>query len=157
MTTPGLSTWPPSDPKFKRSEVTATVGVGDPVWERAADQVLRWTVKTRSGFTVDSPGPVSPGDRALVTARLLGATVVEPVEVAAVVREPDRVGFAYRTLPGHPVDGEEAFIVHRDGDQVRLTIRSLTRAAPRQPWRVLFPLLRIVQRAVRRRYRRALR
>jgi uncharacterized protein (UPF0548 family) len=52
--------------------------------------------------------------------------------------------------------GEEAFIVPRNGDDVRLTIRSLTRAASRQPWRMLFPLLLVAQRIVRRRYLRAL-
>ena len=79
----------------------------------AAAEALRWKVKTRSGFTVDSSGPVVPG--------------------------------------------EEAFVVHREGDDVRLTIRSLTRAAPQQPWRTLYPALRIAQRIVRRRYLRALR
>lgn len=79
----------------------------------AAAEALRWKVKTRSGFTVDSSGPVVPG--------------------------------------------EEAFVVHREGDDVRLTIRSLTRAAPQQPWRTLYPALRIAQRIGRRRYLRALR
>jgi len=92
-----------------------------------------------------------------VTARVLGVTVIEPVEVVTVVQEHDRVGFAYRTMPGHPVSGEEAFIVHRQGDEIRLTIRSLTRAAPQQPWRALYPALRIAQKIVRRRYLRALR
>ncbi|WP_434318167.1 DUF1990 family protein [Leifsonia sp. P73] len=90
--------------------------------------------------------------------RVLGVTVVEPVEVVAVVEEDDRVGFAYRTLPGHPVDGEEAFVVHRDtGGDIVLTVRSLTRPAPQQPWRILHPLLRVAQVVARRRYLRALR
>ena len=157
MTNPDLRDWPPGDSSYRRSEVSAVVGTGDTAWERAAGEVLRWRVKTASGFAVDSQGPVARGDRAVVTARLFGVTVVEPVEVVAVVEEADRVGFAYSTLPGHPVSGEEAFIVHRHGDQVRLTIRSLTRAASDQPWRALYPLLRIAQRIARRRYLRALR
>lgn len=157
MTTPDLRHWPPSKPDYRRSEVSAVVGRGGVVWESAAREVLRWKVKTASGFAVDTDGPVSPGDRVAVTARLLGVTVVEPVEVVTVISGADRVGFAYRTLPGHPVSGEEAFIVHRDGDDVRLTIRSLTRAAPQQPWRTLYPLLLVAQRIVRRRYLRALR
>jgi uncharacterized protein (UPF0548 family) len=157
VTSPDLRRWPPSDRKYRRSEVTAVVGSGDLVWQRAATDVLRWKVKTASGFDVDTTGPVSAGDRVVVTARTFGLTVVEPVEVVAVVQEPDRSGFSYRTMPGHPVDGEEAFIVHRRGDDVHLTIRSLTRAAERQPWRVLYPLLLVAQRIVRRRYLRALR
>jgi len=133
------------------------VGRGDAKWEQAAFDVLRWKVKTASGFSVDAPGPVSQGDDVIVTANICGVTVVEPVEVLSVVQEPDRVGFAYRTMPGHPVRGEEAFIVHRHGDEVQLTIRSLTRAAPQQPWRLLYPLLLIAQQVARRRYLRALR
>lgn len=157
MTSPHLDPWPLSGQGYRRTEVTALVGSGDAVWQRVADDVLRWKVKTASGFAVDSPGPVSPGDRVVVTARPFGLTVVEPVEVTDVVQGPGRAGFSYRTLPGHPVDGEEAFLVQRRGNEVHLTIRSLTRAAPRQPWRLLFPVLLIAQRVVQRRYLRALR
>jgi uncharacterized protein (UPF0548 family) len=157
MTSPDLHAWPTFDAGYRRSEVSAVVGRGDECWERATGQVLLWGVKTASGFSVDSPGPVSSGDRVLVTAHFLGARVLEPVEVVAVVLEPTRVGFAYRTLPGHPVSGEEAFIVHRNGEEVRLTIRSLTGPAAEQPWRALYPFLLVVQRVVRRRYLRALR
>lgn len=157
MTCPDLPDWPPTDRSHRQSEISALIGRGDAVWERAAHDVLRWGVKTASGFTVDSSGPVSAGERVTVTARVLAVTVVEPVEVVDVVDEADRVGFSYRTLPGHPVSGEEAFIVHRHGDDVRITVRSLTRAAPQQPWRALYPLLRVAQLIARRRYLKALR
>jgi uncharacterized protein (UPF0548 family) len=157
MTTPESAAWLPSDPDFRRSEVSALIGSGDAVWERVSADVLRWRVKTESGFVVDSDQPVRPGQRLVITARMLGVSITEPVEVVAVVEDADRVGFAYRTLPGHPVSGEESFIVERSGDQVRLVVRSLTRAAPQQPWRALFPLLLVAQRVARRRYLRALR
>ncbi|MBN9199793.1 MAG: DUF1990 family protein, partial [Microbacterium chocolatum] len=70
---------------------------------------------------------------------------------------PTRVGFAYRTLPGHPVHGEEAFIVHRRGAEVVFTVRSLTAPAPSGGWRWAYPLLRVAQVVARRRYLRALR
>ncbi|MGO2747066.1 DUF1990 family protein [Microbacterium sp.] len=157
MTYPARIEWPPTDNRHRRSEATASIGHGDAVWERASRDVLRWKVKTRSGFTVDNDTPTTEGDRVLVTARVLGMKIVEPVEVVNVVNEPDRVGFSYRTLPGHPVSGEEAFIVHRRADEVFLTVRSLTRPAPQQPWRALYPFLRVAQVIVRRRYLRALR
>ncbi|WP_449372742.1 DUF1990 family protein [Arthrobacter psychrolactophilus] len=141
---------------FRRSEVSVSLGSGEALWRRAVSDVLLWKVKTRSGFRVDSNEPVAQGQGVLVTASALGFTVVEPVEVVTVVSLPDRVGFAYRTLPGHPVNGEEAFIVHRRGDEVVLTIRSLTRAASEQLWRLLFPALLLMQRVVRRRYLRSL-
>ncbi|ALV45062.1 hypothetical protein MB46_05620 [Arthrobacter alpinus] len=157
MTEPASLSWTPPGGSRRPFEITAVVGYGDDAWKRAAEDVLRWKVKTRSGFRVDSTGPVVAGERVTVTVTALGVTVVEPVEVVAVVQNDARVGFAYRTLPGHPVSGEEAFIVHRVGQEVRLTLRSLTRAAPQQPWRGLFPLLLLAQRIVRRRYLRALR
>lgn len=157
MTSPDLGQWPPSGGKYRRSEVSSRIGAGDLVWERSVAGVLRWRVKTASGFTVSSAASVRPGDRVDVTAHLFGVRVLEPVEVVAVVEEPERVGFSYRTLPGHPVSGEEAFVVSRHGDEVHLTVRSLTRASPQQPWRALFPVLLVVQAIVRRRYLRALR
>jgi len=102
---------------------------------------------------VVGPVPVSVGDRPLIRVRLLGISVVEPVEVVHVVMERDRVGFAYRTLPGHPVRGEEAFIVDRDDDGVvSITVRSLTARSDVAGWRAVHPILRVAQRIARRRY-----
>lgn len=157
MTNPAQPEFSPHEGGYRQSEVSAVVGNGVASWERASHDVLYWKIKTASGFTVDSSGPVVPGENVNVTARMFGISVVEPVQVVSVVQEKDRVGFAYKTLPGHPVSGEEAFIVHRHGDEVRLSVRSLTRPSPQQPWRMLYPLLLIIQRIVRRRYLRALR
>ncbi|TVY00241.1 DUF1990 family protein [Mycolicibacterium porcinum] len=78
-------------------------------------------------------------------------------QVVAIVDGEDRCGFAYGTKRGHPVCGEEAFVVHRDGSgTVSMTLRSPTRPAPEGDWRVLFPELLIAQRYFRRRYLRAL-
>ena len=127
------------------------------MWERAVEDVLRWRVKTRSGFEVAADRAVTTGYRPVIRVRMAGLTVVEPVDVVDVVRERDRAGFAYRTLPGHPVDGEEAFIVQRTGDEVDLVVRSLTRAALTGRWRPVFPLLLVAQAVARGRYHRALR
>jgi uncharacterized protein (UPF0548 family) len=156
MTAAGDADWSGAHAGYRRSEVSALIGHGDEDWQRAACDVLRWRVKTASGFRVDDTTPVQPGRRVTLRFRVLGVTVVEPVEVVDVVTRSDRVGFSYRTLPGHPVDGEEAFIVERSGDDIRLVVRSLTRAAPQQPWRLLFPALRLAQVVARRRYLRAL-
>ncbi|MFJ2021146.1 DUF1990 family protein [Streptomyces nodosus] len=140
---------------------TVVIGRGDTDWRAAADAVLRWGVKRRSGFTVR--GRDGAGDRVVegaeycITAAFGPFVVREPVRVVAVVDTPDRCGFAYGTLPGHPVSGEEAFVVHRSPDgTVALTIRSLTRAAPHGPWRLVFPVLLVAQRFFRSRYQRAL-
>lgn len=157
MTSPASTTWGAAPSGYRRSEITATIGFGEEVFERAAHDVLRWGVKTASGFTVSDPNLVEPGRRLLVTANVAGFTVREPVEVVSVVDSSRRAGFSYRTLPGHPVRGEEAFVVHRDGDAVLLTIRSLTRAAPSGMWRAVYPALLVAQRVAHFRYARALR
>lgn len=70
------------------------------------------------------------------------------------VDQPLRCGFSYGTLDGHPVSGEEAFVLHgaTEHDAVLLTIRSLTRPAARGLWRSAFPILLVAQRVFRKRY-----
>jgi len=157
MTRPADPVWGAGPSGHRRSEITVPIGHGDEDFARAAHDVLRWAVKTRSGFSVSTEDPVETGQLLVVTATVAGIAVREPVEVVDVVHERDRVGFAYRALPGHPVRGEEAFVVHREGDAVLLTIRSLTRPAAHGFWRAAFPLLLLAQRVARARYVRALR
>ncbi|MHA7304098.1 DUF1990 family protein [Arthrobacter sp. TMN-49] len=99
MTSPVLHQWPSSSSQHRHSEVSAVVGTGVSVWERATFAVLRWRVKTSNGSSVDSTEPAAPGQRLTVTAKLFGMTVHEPVEVVAVAEDPGRVGFSYKTLP----------------------------------------------------------
>ena len=145
---------------YLRYTRTVCVGRGAACWEAAGPAVLDWQVKIRSGFRVEAAGGgdrrVRPGADYRLTARVGPVTVREPVRVVAVVDEPARCGFAYGTLAGHPVSGEEAFIVHRAPDgRVWFTLRSLTRPA-RGLWRVAFPALLVAQAGYRRRYLRAL-
>ena len=96
------------------------------------------------------------GERTWITLRVGPVSVREPVEIVSVASGADRCGFAYGTLEGHPVSGEEAFIVHRSPDDtIWFTLRSLTRA-PRSWWRVASPASLVAQRFFRRRYERAL-
>lgn len=149
--------WEHRPEHFRAWESSTVLGTGDEVWNRAGAETLRWGVKTRSGFSVDPATTVARGDQPVIVVRVLGVAVREPVEVVDVVTENDRVGFAYRTLPGHPVHGEEAFIVHREDDAITLTIRSLTGPGDRRRWRLAYPALLVAQRFARRRYLRALR
>jgi uncharacterized protein (UPF0548 family) len=165
-TRPAEADWPPAAAPagFRRQESSVLLGQDDDgddaVWRAASAAVLSWQVKTRSGFTVHpptGPGGVREGEELWLHAALGPLTVREPVRVVAVVETAERSGFAYGTLRGHPVSGEEAFVVHRDPDgRVHLTLRSLTRPAPRGLWRAAFPALLVAQRVYRRRYQRAL-
>jgi uncharacterized protein (UPF0548 family) len=133
-----------------------TVSIRTP-WEDARSLMLRWAVKTRSGFVVGGDGvevSVREGENVWLRLAIGPVVVSEPIRVVAVVDDPLRCGFSYGTLDGHPVSGEEAFVVHRatDDGPVLLTIRSLARPAPRGIWRYAFPLRLVAQRFFRKRY-----
>jgi uncharacterized protein (UPF0548 family) len=160
-TRPAEEDWADRPGGYRAFERTVPLGAGDKRWASATRAVMSWQVKTRSGFAVE---PVDGDLRArrgaayVLTARIGPVAVREPVRVVAVVTRPDRCGFSYGTRHGHPVSGEEAFVVHRSADgRVWLTLRSLTRPAPGGAWRWVFPVLLIAQRYYRRRYLRALR
>ncbi|WTZ53689.1 DUF1990 domain-containing protein [Nocardia sp. NBC_01388] len=160
-TRPGDIDWGGAGSGYRGYERTVVVGHGEVDWRRAAEAVMSWEVKRRSGFRVEpQPGAelrVATGAEYRITAAFGPFAIHEPVRVVAVVETLIRCGFAYGTLPGHPVSGEEAFIVHRSPDgTVALTIRSVTRPAPTGVWQALFPLILVAQRRYRGRYLRAL-
>jgi uncharacterized protein (UPF0548 family) len=155
-TRPADVTWTPL-PGWRGYERTVVTGAGAAHWAAVSAEVLAWGVKTRSGFAVEPTGRVAPDAEPWLVAAVGPFRVREPVRVVAVVTAPDRCGFAYGTLPGHPVSGEEAFVVSRAADgTVSLTLRSLTRPAPGR-WRPVFPVLLVAQAVYRRRYLRAFR
>jgi uncharacterized protein (UPF0548 family) len=95
-----------------------------------------------------------PGDTAIMRIPFFPPKV--PARVVYVVDEPLRKGFAYGTLPGHPEQGEEAFIVEwRDDDSVWLTIRAFSRPSSWAFW-AGYPLVRLMQEIYTSRYERAL-
>jgi uncharacterized protein (UPF0548 family) len=147
--------WSPTSADFRRYEQTVTVQMS---WKDARSLMLRWAVKTRSGFDVDADGSaevaVSAGANVWLRLAIGPIEVREPIRVVAVVDNPMRCGFAYGTLHGHPVSGEEAFVLHRATEHgpVLLTIRSLTQPAARGLWRYSFPILLVAQRFFRKRY-----
>ncbi|GAA3096358.1 uncharacterized protein (UPF0548 family) [Kribbella aluminosa] len=136
---------------------TVRIGSRGPHWADVTTELLRWGVKTRSGFSIQGDPTVLPGRRYWLIARLGPFRIHEPVQVVAVVDEPTRVGFAYGTLAGHPVRGEETFLVERRTDgSVWLTLRSRTRPAPGLR-SLVYPLALVAQQFYRWRYFRALR
>lgn len=157
MSLPHRDTWNARPGGFRRFEKTVPVGSGDAVWQRARADLLAWRVKTRSGFRVVPDLPAAAGGRHWLEVGWGPLTLREPVEVVAFVDERDRVGYVYLALPGHPLEGEEAFLLTRRGDDVRFTLRSLSRPAPTPFWRFAYPAVRIVQVIVRTRYLSALR
>ena len=148
--------WAPTTTTHRVWQRRHYLGSGDLVWSEAAESLMRWEIKTRSGFVVQPQEPVRMGARPQLRAVLGPIAIDEPIEVVDTVHSADRVGFAYKTRPGHPVSGEEAFILTRSAAHVFLEIRSLTAPSDLLGWRVVFPLLLVAQKFTRWRYGRAL-
>lgn len=152
-----------SDPPkgYRATERRATIGTGRETFERASAATLRWEVKTRAGFRVIRVGehgaffsdePIAEGECAIVRF----GPVRETVRVIRIIDEPRRRGFAYGTLPEHPLRGEEAFIVDwHDDDAVELVIRSFSRPSTIYGW-IGYPILLLAQEFFVRRYLRVL-
>jgi uncharacterized protein (UPF0548 family) len=105
-------------------------------------------------FAPDGSALIRPGDTALLKWMLWPARI--PARVVYVIDEPDRKGFAYGTLPGHPERGEEAFVVERRvDDSVWLVVRAFSRPSNAFFW-AAYPALRMMQAIFTARYERAL-
>ncbi len=108
-------------------------------------------------FGSDGTAFVVPGDTAWIVIPVVGPWGVRsPARVVYVIDEPNRKGFAYGTLPGHPESGEEAFVVDQAADgSVWLTITAFSRPSAWYWW-ALYPVLRMFQEYYTRRYLRSL-
>jgi uncharacterized protein (UPF0548 family) len=132
------------------------LGRGDAVFTRASECVLSFAMHRRAGVRVRTTG--SHATVGLVVRLGVGLgpfRLSAPCGVVAVVDEPRRAGFAYGTLFGHPVRGEELFLVeHQEGDAVVLTVRAFSR--PATWWaRLAGPVVRRGQARTNRRYQAA--
>lgn len=74
-----------------------------------------------------------------------------PVEVVAVIDEPDRRGLVYGTLPGHSERGEEPFSVERRADGTWVVVRAFSRPG-RWFTRLGAPVAGRARRTMTRRY-----
>ena len=128
-------------------------------FDAAAASVLEWQVQRRSGIAArsdsgDDAPRASEGLEGVVVVPLLGRTVSAPFRVTRVLEEPDLVGFAYGTLPGHPEVGEEAFLVRRIGNETVFELRALSH--PAFPYSLVAPVGALLQQRFTERYLRAL-
>ncbi|MFS0854246.1 DUF1990 family protein [Microbacterium sp. 179-I 3D4 NHS] len=127
---------------MRLSEHSTAVASSD--HDAVAALIRSWEFKRRAGFDVPDGAPV-PGAEGLLSKRVLGIRFSEPIRVVWA----DEHGFGYETRPGHPVYGEESFVLE-DGV---FTARSISR--PSAPlWKLLSPALLLLQRRTHARYTR---
>jgi uncharacterized protein (UPF0548 family) len=111
----------------------------------AADGLRRWQAHAGAGVSVAPRDAPTPGATVAVALPLGPVSAIAPCRVVAVVDSPDRYGFAYGSLPGHPEEGEESFVVERDSaGRVIFRVVAFSRPAG---WlvRVGGPVSRLVQ------------
>jgi uncharacterized protein (UPF0548 family) len=125
-------------------------------FDGAVDDLMRWRVHERAGLWVAASGPVTGPDTVVDMRFGLGPLALRiPCRVVYVVDEPERAGFAYGTLPGHPETGEELFLLSRLGDgRITFTVTAFSRPATRLA-RLGGPASRAVQTRITDRYLRA--
>ena len=179
LTHPLAPRWLERPDGYRHFESAYFVGRGRDTFDHCAEELLHWEVKIRSGFDIDVDGSADSTDRAsgssasaktahrsprvergqelTIRVRLGPFRLPEPSRVIDVIETEDRCGFTYGTKPGHPITGEESFILIRTADdRVFLVLRSVSRAGL-GIWRLGEPYVRLAQIIYRRRYGRALR
>lgn len=134
------------------------IAAGRGAFDKAADALLSWRMHRAARMTVTPSNPAAVPEAVVVVRVGWGpARLTAPCRVVYRVEEPTLRGFAYGTLPGHPEQGEEAFLVQLTGDHtVRLIIRAFSRPASTLA-RLGGPLTRKAQNLVTDRYIAALR
>lgn len=112
----------------------------------AATDLFRWRPQLASGLRVRSSDlPLRVGTVVVLRLGVGPLALRIPCRVTDVVDEPDRAGFTYATLPGHPVSGVERFSLARGDDgTVQLTVAAVSALAS-VPARCLPRLARRVQ------------
>lgn len=140
----------PLPPGYDHYHRTKMIGSGAERFEAAADAVLHWAMQKGTGLGVTASSPRAEPSATVVLGR---GPLRVPCRVVYVIDEPNRRGFAYGTLPGHPESGEECFAVRFDPatDAVHAEVTAFSR--PGTWWsRAVAPLTRILASLMMRRY-----
>jgi uncharacterized protein (UPF0548 family) len=128
----GWTAWSHPPTGYYACQRSVVVGTGQAVFERAGAALLSWQMHRRAGLDL-----ISTDRTAVVGARVLlrigfgPLALSAPCQVVYTVRDDHRHGFAYGTLTGHPVSGEESFVVSLGAQTnlVSFTIRAFSRPA----------------------------
>ncbi|WP_412539566.1 DUF1990 domain-containing protein [Longispora sp. K20-0274] len=110
--------------------------------DAATGDLFGWRMHRAIPVGIATTGRAAPGVDVTVRLGVLRA----PCRVVWTVEEPDRRGWAYGTLAGHPEHGEESFVLDRDADGVVwLTVTVFSR--PAAWWaRLAGPVVPLLQR-----------
>jgi uncharacterized protein (UPF0548 family) len=116
---------------FIHNRYEADLGHGHETFQLGVDGLKAWEAHHVPGVRVFPEGQIiQAGGTVVVTLGTPFLALVAPCRIVNVVDNETRWGFAYGTLPGHPEQGEEAFVVSVSLDEVvRFEIAAFSRPA----------------------------
>jgi len=140
-------------PGYRHARLTTDLGRGVDVMAHATNALMTFQMHRRAGLR-----PAATAPRAAVGVDLICRPGAGPLAVRVPCRivwaadDPRHTGFGCGTLAGHPVRGEEAFVLNHDTDDVvRFHVRSFS--APASPLaRAAGPVMHVMQDATYRWY-----
>jgi len=135
---------------YHHVRLSARIGAGRGRFEQAGAAVMRYGMLRGAGLRVAATTEVAE-----VGTDVLGklGPFAAPCRVVYVVDEPNRRGFAYGSLPGHAVAGEEMFGVRYDPADSSVHAEVVAFSRPATWWsQIGAPVASLVQRVVTRRY-----
>ena len=100
-------------------------------FERCGQAVLEWAAQRGAGMRIVPDDPVVPERVFVLVLPLPIGFVLATARVVHVVESDQMIGFAYGTLPSHPEEGEEIFLVRRADGRVTFEVAAFSR--PRDP------------------------
>lgn len=144
-------------PGFHTMRRTIRLPGGEDSFRQAGEAILGWRMHRGAGLRVCPETPrATPGSTVVTALGFAGVYLTFPCRVKEVYEQPNRLGFSYLTLPGHPECGIEEFLVELAPDGAVLA--SVT--AVSRPANLLItltnPINRVAQRLAADRYLAAL-
>lgn len=114
---------------FHHHRYDVVLGSGADVFDRAVAGLKRWEAHRIAGVRVyPERQEISRGATVIVTVGTPLLALAAPCRIVSIIDGQNRWGFAYGTLPGHPEQGEEAFVVSIAPDEtVRFEIEAFSR------------------------------
>ena len=127
----GATRWADLPAGYLHTDRRAVVGSGPQAWDRAVAALFSWTAQRGAGLRVRASGPAdAAGTVVVLTAGLPWLGYDIPCRVVWARASGPVRGFAYGTLPGHPVSGEESFLLSvTSGGEVQFAVRAFSRPA----------------------------
>ena len=131
---------------FAVDRTRVVLGSGEACFRSAAAVLRECRFFSDTGIEViTEPGPPAVGKTLVLLASHVGLWSLNGSRVVSVVDGPRRYGFAYGTLRGHSLRGEESFVVSL-GDDGAVTLEITALSRPGQPLAWLgYPLVRRFQ------------